>query len=301
VHRSALRFIYRNPATRRVIGSPVGAFFQRVLPERYAIALQFHHHVGVFPDLKHPTTLSEKIQHRKLYDRDPRLPLYVDKLAVKDIVAGILGPEWIIPTLWSGADPALIPFDALEPPYVVKANHASDCNYFVLNAQDVDRELIRARAAEWLALDYGRRYHEWAYTAVPRRLLVEPFIGSGVALPVEYKFLVFHGVVHHIGVTTGRGSANKRTDVFDPDWNWLPVSRVSYPKRERLDNPPPKQLAAMLAAAETLAAPFGFARADFYDGDEQPLFSEMTFYPTAGYDPYVPPEFERLLGDLWRL
>jgi hypothetical protein len=301
MYRSALRFIYRNPAARRVIGSPVGAFVQRVLPERYAIALQFHHHVGAFPDLKHPKTLSEKIQYRKLYDRDPRLSLYVDKLAVKDIVAGILGPEWIIPTLWSGTDPALIPLDTLEPPYVVKANHASDCNYFVLDAQDVDREQIRARAAEWLALDYGRRYHEWAYSQATRRLLVEPLIGDGVTLPVDFKILVFHGVAQQVNVTVGRGTEGLRTDFFDLAWNWLPVSRVSYPKRGPLNIPPPRQLAAILTAAEQLAAPFGFARVDFYDGDEQPLFGEMTFYPNAGYEPYDPPEFDRLLGDLWRL
>jgi teichuronopeptide biosynthesis TupA-like protein len=301
VHRSAARFLYRNPAARRVIGSPVGAFVKRALPERYAVALQYHHHVGVFPDLKRPRTLSEKIQHRKLYDRDPRLPLYVDKLAVKDIVADILGPQWVIPTLWSGADPLQLPFDTLQPPYVVKASHACECNYFVLDAAAGDRERIRSLAAEWLALDYGRRYHEWAYSQAPRQLLVEPLIGDGLTLPVDYKLMVFHGTVHHVGVTTGRGTPHKRTDIFDPDWNWLPVSRVSYPERQRLDIPPPKQLAAMLTAATTLAAPFGFARADFYDGAEHPFFGEMTFYPSAGYDPYTPPEYERLLGDLWRL
>jgi hypothetical protein len=227
MHRSALRFIYRNPAARRVFGSPVGAFVKRALPERYAIALQYHHHVGVFPNLKRPRTFSEKLQYRKLHDRDPRLPLYVDKLAVKDIVAGILEPEWIIPTLWSGADPALIPFDTLAPPYVVKANHASECNEFVLDAQAVDRARIQALAAEWLALDYGRRYHEWAYTRAPRRILVEPYVGVGCAtLPVDYKFMVFHGTVHHVGVTTGRGTADQRTEIFVPAWTWLPVSRV---------------------------------------------------------------------------
>jgi hypothetical protein len=301
VQHAVLRSLYASRAGRRVIESSIGGRLQRALPLRLAIALQFHHHMGYFPNLRNPKTLSEKIQYRKLHDRDPRMPPLVDKVAAKLIVAGILGPEWVIPTLWSGADPAAMPLESLAPPYIVKASHASGCNYVVLDADAVDPARIRAEATRWLALDYGRRYHEWAYTRVPRRLLIEPYIGRGAAYPNDMRFSVFHGRVQHISVTVGRGTPEYFIFVVDPEWNWMPVSIAMQGRAERRDVPPPASLAAMRAAAVQLAAPFGYARVDLYEVDQRPLFGELTLYPNAGYTAYHPPAYERLLGDLWRL
>ena len=52
-----------------------------------------------WPDLKHPKTFNEKLQWLKLHDRRPEYTTMVDKFAVKDYVAGIIGREHIIPTL----------------------------------------------------------------------------------------------------------------------------------------------------------------------------------------------------------
>jgi hypothetical protein len=237
------------------------------------------------------------IQHRKLYDRDPRIPPLVDKITAKTIVANLIGSEWIVPTLWTGTDPALIPFDQLTVPYVVKASHACECNVFVFDALDVDREHVRALAANWMRLDYSTRYHEWAYSQVPRRLLIEPLIGNGTALPVDYKFSVFRGLVHHVGVTLGRGTENRCDIHFDRAWTFLPEITDGQID-DRAIPEPPRHLSAMIDAAETLAEPFGFARVDLYDTDDRPLFGEITFYPSAGYL-MRPLDYDRMLGDLW--
>lgn len=176
---------WNSPLSTRVIDSPLGTCVKRALPDRMVITLQFYRQLGYFPNVRNPRTFNEKIQHRKLYDRDPRMPPLVDKVGAKALVASVLGPEWIIPTLWSGTDPAQIPFDALDPPYVLKPSHASHCTHFVFDKDEIDRESIRAKAASWLRLDYSRPYHEWVYTQVPRRLLVEPYIGEVGALPID--------------------------------------------------------------------------------------------------------------------
>jgi hypothetical protein len=301
VHRSALRFLYTHPATQRLISHRAATTVKRALPKRFAIALQFHHHHGYFPDLRRPKTFSEKIQYRKLHDRDPRMPRLVDKLTVKGIVADVLGDDWVIPTLWSGTDPAALPFDQLTPPYVVKANHASQCNYFVRSALDVRPDHIRAEARRWLKLDYGARYHEWAYTVVPRRILVEPFVSESTALPIDYKFSVFRGRVQHIGVIVGRGTPRQRAIYFAPDWTWMPVSLTMGGRVEHMDIPPPQSLSAMTDAAQQLAETFSYARVDFYEINGRPLFGEMTFYPVAGYESYAPAAYDRVLGDRWQL
>lgn len=72
------------------------------LPLRARISLDFFRHHGKFPRLASPRTFSEKIAHRKLFDRDPRMPFLSDKILVEQHVMEVLGAEWVIPTLWSG-------------------------------------------------------------------------------------------------------------------------------------------------------------------------------------------------------
>jgi hypothetical protein len=57
---------------------------------------------GRLPNLAYPTRFTELIQLRKLYDRDPRMPIMADKVAMKSIVADRLGRDWVVPMLWSG-------------------------------------------------------------------------------------------------------------------------------------------------------------------------------------------------------
>jgi hypothetical protein len=67
-----------------------------------AVTIDFlvkHHRL---PMLRRPQSFSEKVQHRKLFERDPRFPVLADKVSAKRYVSNILGPECIIPTLWSG-------------------------------------------------------------------------------------------------------------------------------------------------------------------------------------------------------
>ena len=77
----------------------VWAVFRDTLPARAHVVIdQFRIH-GRLPNLKHPTTFSEKIAYRMLYDRDPRIPPLVDKIAAKEQMAARFGQDFIIPTL----------------------------------------------------------------------------------------------------------------------------------------------------------------------------------------------------------
>jgi TupA-like ATPgrasp len=56
----------------------------------------------------------------------------------------------------------------------------------------------------------------------------------------------------------------------------------------------------MLAAAETLSEGMSFVRVDFYEINGTPRFGEMTFYQGAGLEPFDPPEYDAIIGALWR-
>ena len=265
-----------------------------LLPPHARLHVQFlraHRCVG---SLKAPRTFSEHIQHRKLFDHNPLFATYSDKIAVKPIVADLLGSEWITPTLWVGSD---IPAKPDWPrPYVLKASHGSQMNYFVRTPADENIGLMRKLVKRWLNERWSPAQYEVHYNDIVPRLLVEPLIETGGADLRDYKIFVFGGVAQFIQVDTERFTAHRRT-FFDRDWK-RQAFELSY-EAETHDIARPRYLAEMIAAAEKLAAPFAFARIDFYDLPDGPRFGEITFTPDSGFKRFRPTSTDRAFGDLW--
>ena len=232
---------------------------------------------------------TEWVQHRKLHDRDPRLPALADKVDVKPFVAGVLGAHWVTPTLWRGSRLPRQP--AWDYPFVVKSRHG--CGHVAVVRNEGDYRRAREQSRRWMRKSYGAWLDEWLYSQIDRGLLVEPLIDDQGALPVDYKVFVFGGRANFVQVHLGRGEGAHRWIVFDRGW-----CRVS-PATADPDPVAPKSLAAMLAAAERLGEGFCFVRADFYEVGGRPRFGELTFYPGSGLEQVQPRRLDLLMGLMW--
>ncbi len=265
----------------------------RRVPDAVAVNVDYFRVFGRFPNLANPQLFSEKMQHLKLLDHDPRTPSLVDKVRVKDFVADKLGKQWLIPTLWHGEHLTEDILRDLPKPAVVKANHSSAQVKFITansNLSSVARE-----ANGWLSYDHHVVHREWAYGSVKRELLVEPFIGEDQA-PDDYKFWVFDGAVRFIQVDHGR-FGNHTRQFYSPSWGRLEF-KMNYPDTPA-NVPAPRHLSHMIAAASKLAEGFRFVRVDLYDTPQRPLFGEMTFSPEAGLCRFEPAAFDLELGESW--
>jgi hypothetical protein len=264
-------------------------------PRRFPLKLSLMHlwRNGHLPDLAEPTTFNELVQARKLTDRDPRLPLLADKVAVKEHVAQRLGKEWVIPTLWYGTELPLVPEWPL--PFVLKSSHGC-CQCAFVRTGEENWPAIRRRARRWLKKSYGGILDEWLYRELKPGLLVEPFVGRTCALPVDYKFFVFGGRAEFIQVDTDREHDHKRV-IFDRRWRAIPCE-LQFPMEPR-EIRPPANLQRMIEAAETLGRGFDFVRVDLYEVEEQPMFGELSFYPGSGLDRFRPAQFDTLFGEYW--
>ena len=69
------------------------------LPDRLHLTLEFRALVDRWPDLDNPKTFNEKIQWLKLYNRQSKYTMMVDKVAVRDYIAEKIGEEYLIPLL----------------------------------------------------------------------------------------------------------------------------------------------------------------------------------------------------------
>ena len=59
---------------------------------------------GDKPRVLRPTTFMDKVQNRKLFDRDPRMIDLADKLKARDYVRELLGESYLPRLYWSGDD-----------------------------------------------------------------------------------------------------------------------------------------------------------------------------------------------------
>lgn len=269
----------------------------KALPAPLRTRIVFAQCHGRWPNLRTPTTFNEKVAWRKLYDDDPRIPLYLDKIAVKDIIAERFGQGLLIPTLAIYDSPAEMDFATWPlstPPYVIKANHGCAMNIFVRDSE-FEPDSIKAQLAHWLATDYSSVADEKAYSRIKPRILVEEFLGPSYTVPADYKFHVFTGKAYMIEYIQDRlGRATH--DFYTPKWKrldlmWGFCCAAETEKPDLLDE--------MIKIAELIGREFDYLRVDLYLASGQIKFGEMTFFPGAGNDPFNPREWDAHLGKLW--
>jgi hypothetical protein len=201
--------------------------------------------------------------------------------------------------LWVGAEPEEIPFDTLQPPYVIKVNHGTGHVIFVRAGDTIDRAAVCGALRRQLAYTHGVWEREWAYLDIPRKIVVERMLETADKIvPEDYRFFVYHGRVHFIEINDGR-YRDIREMYCDRDWNRLPLA-WGYPPVER-PLPRPARLDSMIALAEKIGAAFDFVRVDLYHTDAGIFFGETTFYPDAGYAPITPRDWDMKFGEPWKI
>ena len=97
----------------------------RFVPDGLHLRIMYRALIGKKLNLDNPQGFNEKLNWLKLHDRNPLYNTLVDKLAVKEWVAGRIGEEYVTATYgsWDKVDDILI--DDLPDQFVLKTNHDS--------------------------------------------------------------------------------------------------------------------------------------------------------------------------------
>jgi hypothetical protein len=277
--------------------------------------------VGYYPNLKHPESFNEKVLWKKIYDRNPLLPIISDKYMVRQYLKNFLGEEAagkiLIPLLFETSNPDNIPFNSLPDEFIMKANHAckryiiaeqinNKRNYTIVEGSRIThlvdckksrREIIDI-CKNWLLKPYGFYRHEWAYQKIKRRIVIEKLIRDEKGrIPVDYKFNMFHGKCQLIQVYYDRFNEIKRL-WYTPEWKL--VSLRGCPENKEYGNKP-QNLKSMIALAETLGKPFDYIRVDLYSVENKIYFGELTNYPMGGSTAFNPVSLDFELGSKWKI
>lgn len=268
----------------------------RFVPDKLYIRCMFKEQLGYWPNLRKPVTFSEKLQWLKLYDHNPLYTTMVDKYAVKNYVAQIIGEEYIIPTLgvWDSFDE--IDFDMLPNQFVLKCTHDSGGLVICKDKFQFDKKKARDKIQKSLSTDYYLLGREWPYKNVPRRIIAEKYMeDSGTKELRDYKFFCFGGQVKCYKIDFDR-IFEHHANYFDKEGNLIYAGEEVCPPvfDKKLNSS--LNIKEMQKLAEKLAENLPFLRADFYDVDGKIYFGELTFFPASGFGKFEPEQFDYELG-----
>ena len=255
--------------------------------------------VGYRMNIAEPTTFSEKVQWRKLYDRRSLLPQLADKVSARAYVEALEIPDLYLPELlFESSQPSQIPFDSLEPPSVIKANNGCGGHWFIRDRSELDRDAVISDMNGKLRTWYGRESLQWVYGQITPKVMVERMLlTDDDQVPPDFKFYVFDGKVRLILVSLDRSTQLKQV-FLDRDWNRLEL-RKQYPIAESVDIP--SESDTMRHIAEKLGEGLDFARTDLYLCNGTVYFGEFTLYPSDGKAPFNPVSYDSWLGKQWKL
>lgn len=272
-------------------------YFLRFLPDKLYLQLYYFAQFHKFIDFKNPKTYNEKLNWLKIYDRKDIYTKLVDKYEVKKIVSGLIGDNFIIPTLgvWNKFDE--IDFDALPNQFVLKCTHDSEGLVIVKDKSTMNMEEAKKKITSAMKYNFFFIGREWPYKNVVPRIIAEPYIeDKKVSELRDYKFFCFNGEPKMFYITSGRAKNETTLDFFDMNKNHLDIE-LHYPNsKESLLMP--KNFDLMIELCKKLSKDFKHVRLDFYESNGKVYFGEFTFYNFSGLSKFKPEKWDYELGEL---
>lgn len=194
-----------------------------------------------------------------------------------------------------------IDFDSLPDSFVIKTtNGGGGKNVMIVrDKKQLDVSEAKKTLRKWLKYKVGYRYYEPQYFSIVPRLIVEKYLNPslGEESLVDYKIFCFNGQPYSILCCSDRAKDRKTQKMlYDLEWNPLPEGMVEE-YRDGMLHPKPQSLGQMLEYSKKLSRGFPFVRMDWYDIDGEPIFSEMTFTPSGGFQHAFTIEYLKELGD----
>lgn len=277
-------------------------YFLRFLPDRLYVQLYYFFKYKRFLNLKEPKTLHEKLQYLKLYDHKPFHTQLVDKYLVKNIVAKIIGDEYIIPTLgcWDRVED--IDYMSLPEKFVLKCNHNSASLFVCTDKKLIDVERINSEFRKALNQNYYYISREIAYRDVDRKIIAEKYISNTDGSPLaDYKFYCYGGQPQYFMYSLGEAEHNVRNHKFDMNCNSIDYLFKKIPKIDVSTIKLPENFPEMKKIVEKLCANFQHVRIDLYNVDGKIYFGEITLNTNGGLIDMYNQAFSQYLADLIKI
>lgn len=271
--------------------------------EKKYITKKFKNVLGYEIDFKQePQSFNQKIQFRKVYDKNPLFTLCADKYKVREYVRNKIGEEYLIPLYLVTDKLKKEDFKDLPNSFIIKNNHASGKAFYeiVTDKNKVDLSMLCKKFNKNVKKKIGFKGFEYFYDEIKPRIIIEKLINEKDKELLEYKMHCFrkennrYTIIIQLSVLIN----NKRyLNFYDENWNFMKFTKDYENIPIKINKP--KNFALLKKIAIKLASDFDYVRVDLYNVNNKIYFGELTFTSSGGYGKFDPPEYDFKIGAMW--
>ena len=269
------------PSFSRPILAAVDLFYAWRFPKLIRKFKRIHDRA---PKLALPETYYDWMQWRKVFDHAPFFVILNDKLATKEMLSKH-APDLKLPrVLWVGDGSSPIPKKVLQGNVVVKANNASNRNFFIRDGK-YDQAALERSVQGWRnAKPYGRKDAEWSYARIKCRIFVEEMLGDSDAGVIDINVRAGKGKVAY-----GTLLIHSKSDRESVIYLTLDGKRIGHHCGDGVSEADldaiaiPDGYRVAVAYASRLSQDIDYARFDFLWSGGELYGGEITTYPNSGY------------------
>lgn len=233
-------------------------------------------------NLDNPQNIVDRINWCKLYDLDPRKPLWSDKITVNYMLEDVGLKDIIIPPVYySRCYLTKHELDSLpDGNYIFKCNHGSGWNIKYEKKPGNNPEYLLSKLKEWYNLNYAYMSGwEWQYDKIIKGVIVQPNLG----VLKDWSFWCENGEIKYVQTSRKLGKNLAEFMTFTDENGKEPDGYIGVkPMRFYLIPSELNILEKMKPIVKKLASDFKFVRVDMYSVNGEPKFGELTFSPCSG-------------------
>lgn len=265
--------------------------YSSLIPDKLYLKKLYNSKTGERLNLKNPVKLNEKIQWLKLYNRMPRYTIMADKYLSRNYVRQKLqetnyieGKDYFfVPIIGVWDNVEEIDFDQLPEKFVLKCNH--DNGVIICRDKNLfDIESAKKTLDYHLHRNYYKKYREWSYKNIERKIICEQLIeNSDGSAVVDYKFYVYGGIVRYFMYSIGEATPNHRNHKFDVNCESIDYLFKKEQSVLLSEVDMPLNMNVMIDIAGVLGENEPHIRIDMYNTNGKIYIGEMTFYSGGGF------------------
>lgn len=238
-------------------------------------------------NLKHPKTITEKIQWLKLYDNLPIKTDLTDKVLVRDWIKNKIGEQYLKPVYQICSSFDEIDFESLPEKFIVKCNHGCKWHYIVKNKQkylqhDFLIQYSKRLIDNWLTQTFfGWSDFELQYKNIKPKILVEKLLSDDDNQQAkEFEIWCINSVPKFYTVIDNK---NFNRNTYDENYNFINLKFSDSYSNNFSDNDVNDLLKEAVILSRGLAKEFKLVRVDWIVYENRLYFNEMTFTPHSGF------------------
>lgn len=278
----------------------INYFFMKLIPKIIYIKLRVFILQGYIPNLKYPKTYTEKLQWRKLKDKNKLFTKCADKYAVREYVKNKVGEKYLIPIYLVTENLTKEEFEKLPNSFVLKTTNGSG-NSAVKIIKDKSQENfeeLRNFFENCKKIDVGDYTMESWYSGIPFKIMAEKLLD--IKAVDDYKIHCFNSgkiIIEHL-TERNKEKGILKSNAYDENWNKLNFTMGT--ELYTYEVKPPKNFSEMIRVAKKLSEDFDYVRVDLYNIDGEIYFGELTFCDAGGFGVFNPKSWDEILGNYWK-